>query len=411
MIHTVAWMLCAVSLVTAPGGVFAQPDYDEVVGNLRNVDAKVRLNALRLLREARHVAAIEAIAPLVVDPVDDIQLEAIATELAFYLVDEIPNPKRVAFLFEIGGQGNAANAFALGPLAVWPRPVPAELVANLLKAAGDDNSRVRIEALYALGVIARPPLATDHADALMKVLEHPDPAVRVAAADVAGRLQVKAAGDTLIKLIDDPKEEVRFAAMRALGAIGEERAAETLSDQLMYYERGDGAWSALHGLAQIGHKSSIPVFKAHLDNRDPRLRRAAAEGLGRANAIEESETLLTTAGGDSEASVRAAAAYALLLQGSPYVPRLAEMLLNESVALQVREYLRLLGPGIEQALLPSLLDYDPILRSRVARVAGAIGGDAARTALTPLVNDKDKRVAQEAAWALERIEMRAAGPR
>ena len=103
-----------------------QQRYDDVVRNLRNPDVEARMAALRSLREAKLVEAIAPIAPLVTDPVDEIQLEAIATELSFYLVDPVEARKRVAFIVETRRGGKAEAAFAAGPLAVWPRPVPPE---------------------------------------------------------------------------------------------------------------------------------------------------------------------------------------------------------------------------------------------------------------------------------------------
>ena len=135
-----------------------QQRYDDVVRNLRNPDVEARMAALRSLREAKLVEAIAPIAPLVNDPVDEIQLEAIATELSFYLVDPVEARKRVAFIVETRRGGKAEAAFAAGPLGVWPRPVPPELVTNLLRAVDDENAKVRQDAIYALGTIARPPL-------------------------------------------------------------------------------------------------------------------------------------------------------------------------------------------------------------------------------------------------------------
>src|SRR6266540_1765308 len=82
--------------------------------------------------------------------------------------------------------GRAPLAFEMGPLAVSSRPVPAELVDGLLKAVDDENPKVRIEAIYALGTIARPPLPDAAAAQLVKALDHYDPAVRAAAARVIG---------------------------------------------------------------------------------------------------------------------------------------------------------------------------------------------------------------------------------
>ena len=71
--------------------VNAQPaKYEDVVRNLRNPDPKVRLAAVKLLREAKYPEAIVPVAALVGDPLDPIQLEAINAELAFFLVQDVP---------------------------------------------------------------------------------------------------------------------------------------------------------------------------------------------------------------------------------------------------------------------------------------------------------------------------------
>src|SRR4051812_8196707 len=133
--------------------------FDDVVRNLRNPDPKTRLSAVRLLRDAKYPEAITPMAALVVDPVDDIQLEAIAAELSFFLAEEVKGRRMVGFVIERRNPAVAAAAFDLGPLAISARPAPPELVSSLLQAVDDENARVRLEAAYALGVIARPPLA------------------------------------------------------------------------------------------------------------------------------------------------------------------------------------------------------------------------------------------------------------
>lgn len=411
MIRTLAWMLCAASLAAAvPEAAGRQPArFDDVVRNLRNPDAKIRFNALRLLREAGHVEAIAPMAPLVNDPIDEIQLEAIAALLSFYLVEDVPASRRVALLFEVRTPARAAAAFELGPLAAWPRPVPPELITHLLQAVDDEHARVRLEAIYALGVIARPPLALDDAPALIKALDHYDPAIRAGAARVAGRLHVASAGDALIRAVNDSNADVRYAAMRALGDVQEVRAVEALAEQLTFYGRGEGAWSALHALAKIAHGSSVPLFTARLGDRDESLRRAAMEGLGRSGDTSENAALQEAAGTDASPMVRAAAAFALQLQGGNYVPRLAESLRTDRMVPQIVGYLVELGPAVEPPLLTLLQDPDPAIRGQVARVLGAIGGGASRTALQPLLQDRNRRVVQQATWALERLEMRS-GP-
>lgn len=379
--------------------------FDDVVRNLRNPDPKTRLTAVRLLREARYPEAIVPVAALVNDPVDQIQLEAIATELSFFLVQSLPERRRLGFVVEVRNRGMAPEAFDSGPLAVWPRPAPPELIAALLKAVDDENGRVRLEAIYAAATIPKDGLSLDAEQLLIKALDHYDPAVRAGAAHFAGRAGIKAAADDLLKLVGDSNADVRYAAMRALGLLREERAVSSLVEQLKFYGKGEGAWSALDALAHIAHKSSAALFTERLADRDPYLRRAAAEGLGRIGDAGSVSALETGAGNDSSDMARAAMAFALQKLGRNYIPRLIEFLDDRRLALQVQDYLLELGSPIEKELLPSLQEPDASIRAAVAGVLGAIGGDASLAALQNL-KDRDKDVVDAALRAVERIKMR-----
>ena len=400
-------VLAATALVGV--GSAQPPRYEDVVRNLRNPEPKVRLAAVKLLREAKYPEAIVPMAALVNDPLDPIQLEAIAAELSFFLVQDVPEKRRLGFLVEVRNRGGAPTAFELGPLAVWPKAAPPELVSALLTAADDQNARVRMEAIYAVGTIAKPPLTPEAEQMLVKALDHYDSVIRTGAARVAGRLGVKATADALIKTVNDSNAEARFAAMRALGMLREERAVNALTEQLKYYAKGEGAWSALDSLARIGHPSSVPLFTERLTDRDEYVRRAAAEGLGRAGDKASIAALETGAGNDTSEMARAAMAYALQKLGRNYVWRLIEFLDNSKTTLQVQEYLMEFGPPVEKELLPSLQEPDEAIRAAVADVLGEIGGDASLTVLENLQGrDKDKDVIVAAKRAAERIKMRRA---
>ena len=396
--------LCAAVLSGVPASA-QQVRFDDVVRNLRNPDPKIRINAVRLLKESGYLEAVGPIAPLVNDPVDEIQLEAIGAELAFYLVEPVPAKKRVALFVEVRSQGRAASAFDMGRLASWPRPVPTELASALLTAVDDENAKVRLEAIYTLGVIARPPLADEHAQRLIKALDHYDPVIRAAAAKVVGRLTVTSAGDALIRAVNDSSPQVRYAAMRALGEIKHEPAIQALNEQLSFYGKGEGAWSALHALSRIAHASSIPVFKARMTDRDPLLRRAAIEGLANARDTSEISALEIAAGNDSSEPVRAAAAYTLQTLGRNYIPRLVESLDSDKMAPQIAGYLVDLGEPIVGPLAVHLVDQDPVIRANVVQILGVIGGDAALKAIGPMLQDRDKSVVEAATRAIERIKM------
>src|SRR5437763_3078741 len=330
----------AISLLVLTSALAAQQmRFDDVVRNLRNPDPKTRLSAVRLLRDARYPEAIAPMAALVLDPVDDIQLETIAAELSFFLDQDVRSRRMVGFVVEKRNAAFAQDVFELGPLIVAPRRAPAELIAALLQAIDDENAAVRVDAMYTVGIVAKPPLAADQTPKLVKALDHYDPAIRAAAARVIARLEVAEAGDSLIKAINDSHADVRYAAMRALGTIREPRAVGALTEQLAFYKKGEGAWSALDGLAQIASPASVPIFRERLADKDPYIRRAASEGLGRAGDQASIETLEKNTTIDDSPMVRLAAAFALQKLGRNYVGRIADLMASPKVMPQGEAYL------------------------------------------------------------------------
>src|SRR5215207_1003887 len=130
----------AVAICLSAGAASAQQlRFDDVVRNLRNPDPKARLSAVRLLRDAKYPEAVAPMAPLVLDPIDDIQLETIAAELSFFLEQDVRSKRMIGFVLEKRKSAIARGAFDLGPFAVLPRPAPPELVSALLQAVDDDS--------------------------------------------------------------------------------------------------------------------------------------------------------------------------------------------------------------------------------------------------------------------------------
>jgi HEAT repeat protein len=398
-------------LVTAVVAAVAQQParFEDVVRNLRNPDPKIRISAVRLLRETGYAEAIAPLAAVVNDQVNDIQLEAIDAELSFYLVEPVPTKKRVALVVEVRTDGRAPAAFELGPLAVWPKAVPAELVDALLQAVDDEHKKVRVEAIYTLGVIgsANQLKLSDAAVArLLKALDHYDPAVRAGAARVIGRLKVKSAGDALLKAVNDSKAEVRYASMRALGEIREERAIQSLTEQLSYYGRGEGAWSALDALARIAHPSSVPLFKTRLADKDPYLRRAAVEGLARTGDVASVEPFVMDVNQDDSEMVRAAMSFALYKKGHvSFLARLIDFADADPLGPQLQEYFADLGPSVVPTVVTRLQDTDAGVRRNLLAILGAVGDQSTVAALTPYKDDRDREVATAATYAIERIKM------
>ncbi|MBI2833040.1 MAG: HEAT repeat domain-containing protein [Acidobacteria bacterium] len=377
--------------------------FQSVVANLDHRDAKVRRSAMRLLRESGYPEAISAIARLVADPVDEIQLEAIHTELSFFLSEPIERRKRVALVIEVRPKGGTEEAFAEGELNLVPREVPGELVQALGLAIRDENVVVRLEAMYALGLLARPPLSPTITDRLVESLSHPDPPIRLAAARVLGRLRVEDGGDALVYAMNDPIPEVKGSAMWALGQIGAPQAVQALTEQFTYFNRGLQAATALDALAHIADSSSLPLFQARIADKDPEMRRLAIEGLGRVGNVSQAGPIEAALATEKSPHVRLAIAFALQKLGRGYLDRLVAALAEERSRDQARTYLVELGPAVVAQLQAHLANPDPEVRLGVADALGLIGSLSALQALEPARKDQERRVADAATRAVLRI--------
>ena len=341
--------------------------------------SEVRLSAVRLLRDAKYPEAIVPLAPLVIDPLDPIQLEAIAAELSFFLVRGRARRRRRR-LRRRGAQPRrrARRRSISARWRVWPRPAPPELVDGAAQGgrrrepAGPAGSDLRARRRS-----RRRRLPADAEQLLIKALDHYDPGdPRRRGARRRRGSRCKAAADALIKAVNDSNADVRYAAMRALGALREERAVVGADRAAQVLRQGRGR--VVGARRARAHRAPVerPAVHGAAADKDPFMRRAAAEGLGRAGDTVAMSALETGAGNDPSDDgargdgVRAAEARAEL-RAAP-----GRFLTTREDALQVQDYLIELGPPIEQELLPQPAGARRDDARSVADVLGAIGGDA-----------------------------------
>ena len=134
-----------------------------------------------------------------------IQLEAIATELSFFLVEDVPAKKRVGLLVEVRNAGAGRGGFRAGSAGGVAAPGAAGTRRmRCSKAMDDDTRRCASKRSTRSATIARPPLAADAAAQLIKALDHYDPGDprRGRPRDRPAR-RSKSAGDALIKAMND----------------------------------------------------------------------------------------------------------------------------------------------------------------------------------------------------------------
>ena len=391
----------------APAGPRAS--YDQVVAQLQSPDGDARRDALRALGATSYPEAIAPISRLLIDPIDDIQLETIYTLLSFYHVEKpaVVARRRSLIVRTRERESAARRIYDLGPYGLIPQPVPAELTNGLAQAMFDQNPRVRLEAVYGLGVMARPPLDGYAADALPRLLQDSVEDIREAAARVIGGLRIATAGDALVAALNDKSTRVSTAAMRALGDIKAWQSLQALTDQFTFYQgKGPRAEAAFDALARIAHASSQPVFTQQLASPTANLRRLAAEGLARSGNREAAQQAGAALAADKETDVMLAGAFAAVVGSglaSGGVTTLVSALDNGAHHEQAMAYLVELGPRALPGLEQALGSQDPETRERSTMVLGFIGGEQGLALLEKARGDGDLRVVRAAERAIARL--------
>ena len=383
-----------------------QLTYDAALANLSDRDPGVRLRTVRMLAASGYVEAAAPLAALISDSSNDVQLAAIDAELSFFVLGAAFNRQSEVVFIEVGGERSAAQAFEHGPLGLRPLAVPAEVTAQLAVAATDDDAEVRWEARFALGTLGSSPLGPDVADQIVRMLDDRDPEMRVAAALVAGRLGVSSGGEGLVYLLNDPSDRVQLAAMEALGDLREARAAVALSQRVEYYQRGPSAEAALRAAARIGHSSSLPLFESFAGARDASLRRFAFEGVGRAGGEDVVAWLQQVAADEQDEAAHLATQFALQRLQRPGLAAVVAGLGNTRLARQARDYLIEFGAASVRTLEGHLQDGDARVRAGVADVLGLLGDAETIDRLDAARADPDADVAEIAARALARVQLR-----
>ena len=416
-------LLLAPAFPAVPAFPAAQIAFDQAMADLSSPDAATRLLTVQLLKEAGYAEAAEPLAKLVTDPNDSIQLEAIAAELNIFLAEKIVPRRRVGLLVEKREAIAADAVFNSGPLAIGPRPVPLVVLDALRAAARDDNPRVRLEAVYAFGVLAVEPRGTRRGELirasardLAAMVNAVDPYHRYAALRVISRVFWRRAGDMpadeyvgdiVINALNEKEKAMQEAAMQALSAMKYDRAVQGLTDLFQHYGKGDMAEAALNAVAHIGHPSSVPLFLSLLGSKNDVIKGIAVEGLARAGDQTKRVQIQTAVASARNGRLQIAGNFATVMLSGPSTPEgldpIVEALAGTRLHDQAFWYLVEAAPGRASAFARFLKDPDPMVRADLVNALG-LGDDVAALAVVePLASDPDLEVARAVERAVARL--------
>ena len=398
----------------------AQVSFEQTVGGLTASDAKVRLRSAALLKDSPHVEAAVPLAKAIGDSDTAVQLEAIAAELNIFVAGKAEPVKRLGFItVEDRGRAAAQNAFDAGPLALAATPVPPQVLLALRSATRAASPKVAMEALYAFGTLgaqpagaARQDLLQASAPDLMAVLNLPDPAIRLAAIRVVGRLYEKRAGDPaidqrlsnlVIAAVNENDRVIKLAAMEALGDVRDTRAIDGLTQLFQFYGKGDLAEGALTALSRIGHRTSAPLFLMQMASKTPAFKTLAIEGLARTGDASHVAAIQGALKRETDERLVGAGEFAAAMLSNAPIEHIVDTLNRPKLHDTARQYLIEVSPGRVMRLSRYAQDPSPRMRIDIADIAGMTGDPQGVTVVAPLLTDKDKEVALAAERATLRL--------
>jgi aminopeptidase N len=197
-------------------------------------------------------------------------------------------------------------------LAIRSLSQPTEQVLTALEeiALNDKNWSVSSEALRALGKIGTGAAFSS----IKKVISHPNPKVRRAAAEALGNFRTKEAFETLAALIETEKSYyVRAAAAKSLGKTKREEAFDVLLRLTTVKSHNDViAAGSVEALGELGQEKCVhPLLEATSSKRSDQVRRAASQALSRYTGNESVRTRLEELTKDRDFAVRMAAIRAI----------------------------------------------------------------------------------------------------
>jgi HEAT repeat protein len=224
----------------------------------------------------------------------------------------------------------------------------------------------------------------------------------------------KSAGPRVSFLLRDLDENVQAAAVETAGLLRNVDALADLNSVLTRTESRRVRRAALYSIAMLAQESSRPMFTSYLRDRDPELRAAAAEGLGRLKTPSDVAALQRGFDDESSNMARLSFAFALVRNGklelTEFSP-LQYMVNGLNSAARAKAAQALLTEAARDAAVRRVL-IQPLRQGTrdekigLLRVMAASGDGEVEPLLDELTRDPNVEVASEAVRSLRNLRAR-----
>jgi HEAT repeat protein len=389
------------------GGSGALPRLEEL---LKNPSTDVRLEAVKQITE---IGTLRSLDPLILatrDNEPEVQIRATDGLVNFFLPGYVQtgfaaSVRRVGT--NIKGKFTDTNDQAIDPF-ITVRPDVISALSALVSGGG--AMEVRANAARAVGVLRGQAAVPD----LLHALRSKDTDLLYESLVALQKIRDESAGPQIMFLLHDLNQKVLLAAIETTGLLRNQEAVPDLTETLKRAKDIKVRRAALTAMAMLPTAQSHPVYAQYLQDKDEKLRAAAAEGFARLRNPADLPMLEKAWQDEGKTTPRLSLAFAQVMLGKTELSEFSPLryLIN---TLNSAAY-----KGEALPFLVELARDDQVRKSIVgavqagtkdekiglARVLARSGDKDSVAVLQKLSNDTDSEVAQEGLRALRSLQAR-----
>jgi HEAT repeat protein len=389
------------------GGSNAIPRLQQL---LKNPNTEIRLEAVKQIVEIGTQHSLEPLVQATQDNDPEIQIRATDGLVNFYLPGYVKTGltaslRRVGTGFK--GRFTDTNDQVIDPY-IHAQP---DVIAALGKLArGGARMDVRANAARAIGVLHGKEAVPD----LLEAVKSKDNDVIYESLVALQKIRDEAAAPQIAFLLRDFEPRVQIAAMETTGLLRNKEAVPTLVQALSQARDAKVRRAALTAIAMLPQESSHDLYARYLQDKDDRMRGAAAEGFARLKNPADLPLISKAYEAETKSSPRISLAFAMVSLGKTEVSEfsplqyLVNMLNSNSWRGEAYPFLVELArdPGVRAALYTRLAGGTKDEKVWLCRVLGRSGDAATIPELQKLQNDTDAEVSGEAVRAVRTLQAR-----
>lgn len=279
---------------------------------LSDSDTRVRVEAVKSIVEIGTQLSLDPLVAATRDNDAEVQIRATDGLVNFYL----PGYVKSGLSASLRRVGEAISAKFTDtnddiiPAHVEVRPEVIEALGKL--ARGGATMESRANAARAVGILRGRDAIPDLVEAMKKskndqVLYESLVAIR--------KIRDREAAPKIEFLLRDLDEKVQIAAIETTGLLQNHDALPRLRSVLTETRKRDVRRAALTAIAMLPDESSRPLYERYLNDRDEKLRAAAAEGIARLKNPSDAAAMEKMFGEERKMEPRLSAAFALVMLG------------------------------------------------------------------------------------------------